>query len=95
MFTLPPQVDKSLGLLPSDFPLVIVEVWPDCWDAILVFDAMTTQWRTGFNGLVGLDYTALPVVHESLGIPRTPDLFADVRTMEMAVIEMMGERNGN
>ena len=33
-----------------------------------VFVAMSTQWRVGNNGATGLDYAALPVVEDRVGI---------------------------
>lgn len=69
-------------------------MWPDNWPAVNVFDAMSTQWRAGVSGAIGLDYNALPVVLRMSEVPRKewPGLFADVRVMEGAALEKMREK---
>ena len=39
-----------------------MEVWQPYWQAFSVFEAMSTQWRTGMGGASGLDYAAIPAV---------------------------------
>lgn len=67
------------------------EVWPDTVKPLEVLEYMHTQWKTGMSGRTGLDYTALPVVFEMLGIdkPSQPAMFRDLREMEMAALEEM------
>jgi hypothetical protein len=52
---------------------------------------MSTQWRSGFNGPIGLDYGVLPAVMRLCGIPpgQRNDVFADVRTMESAALDVI------
>jgi hypothetical protein len=68
-----------------------VEVWPDNSDAVNVFIASGTQWRSGPAGLTGLDYGVLPTVMRMVGVPRPkwPDVFDGIRTMEDAALERM------
>lgn len=59
---------------------------PDCWDAVLVFESVATQWRrAGMTGVpCGLDYSVLPFALQMRGIPRKqwPQVFDDVRVIE-------------
>ena len=54
---------------------------------------MSTQWRVGNNGAIGLDYAALPVVEDRVGIK--PDdrraVFDGLRAMEEAALAQMAE----
>lgn len=36
-----------------------IEVWPENWEAYLLFDRIRTQWRVGAGGATGLDYNVL------------------------------------
>lgn len=51
-----------LGLCAEDFPPPSVELWPDNWPPIKLFTGISTQWRVGAGGPVGLDYNI--VFHE-------------------------------
>lgn len=65
-----------------------IDVWPDCWDAVMVFAAMGTQWRVGPAGPYGLDYSAIPPVMAMLGLSGK-QIFEDVRTMETVALKML------
>lgn len=71
-----------------------VEVWPDCWLTVMVFEAMGTQWRVGMAGATGLDYGVLPTVMRLWRVPveDRAEVFAGVRVMESAVLEMMRKK---
>lgn len=62
----------------------LVELAPDEFDAVELFLAMTSQWRTHpMAGVrLGLDYAALPATAAMLGKTMTPRLFDDIRHME-------------
>lgn len=68
-FGFPPDIDD-------------VEVWPDAWDSYRVFSAMSTQWRTGMNGITGLDYMPLNQVMDLLNIKDKATVFSDIQLME-------------
>jgi hypothetical protein len=59
-----------------------------------VFIAMATQWRAGMSGATGLDYNALPVVMQLMGVPRKEqsNVFEDIRTMEDAALDEMRKK---
>ncbi|WP_256577697.1 MULTISPECIES: DUF1799 domain-containing protein [unclassified Pseudomonas] len=70
-----------------------VEIWPDVWPAFCVLDAMSTQWRVGMGGAVGLDYAALPVVFKLHQVRKKdrPSVFSDLRVMEAEALACMAE----
>lgn len=84
-------------MLPEDVQQD-VDIWPENELAVLVFLDLGTQWRTGMNGITGLDYGALPVVMDIRGVPaeERQETFAGVKVMERAVLELRLEqaRNG-
>lgn len=69
------------------------EVWPENWDAVMAFLAVSTQWRTApFGGGMapmqviyqGLDYTAVRAGLDGFGIETSPALWRDLRVIEAA-----------
>lgn len=83
----------ALGLSLADVPDEEVEVWPDAWPALRLFEAMGTQWRLGQGGASGLDYAAIPSTALMLGIKRRelPDIFPDLRILEVEALAVMAE----
>jgi hypothetical protein len=70
-----------------------IELWPDTWPAFLLFEAMSTQWRVGMSGAIGLDYQALPVVAKYLEVAEEdmPLAFNDLRLMESEALKHMAK----
>lgn len=73
-----------------------LSVWPENWHAVVLFDALRTQWRwaVGMGAQrLGLEYSALPIVRDAIE-PRIapdlrtawPELFAQLQIMEAAVL---------
>lgn len=77
----------------ADIPDEEYEVWPDNWPAFLLFEAMSTQWRVGMGGAVGLDYNAIKPVASMIGLKRTglTQAFPDLRMMEAEALLVMSE----
>jgi hypothetical protein len=85
----------ALGLeLPQQAPAEF-EVFPENWEAVLMWMRVGTQWRTTMDGISGLDYSVL------LGPGKMFDLYAvdngremleDLQVMEATVLEL---RAGN
>lgn len=94
----PSQEDLAMaavfGFTPEDFIQAPVAVWPDCWQAVQLFESLATQWRMGFAGPVGLDYAAVPAVMRLTGVPAADrkDVFADLQIMEYAALEALSEQ---
>ncbi len=83
---------SAYGLTDADFESEdTVLVWPQNWPVVQVFASLLTQWRTGPAGVVGLDYTALPVVFRLRSVPRAdwPEMFDLIRVMEDAALKEM------
>lgn len=68
-----------------------IVVWPDNESAVNVFMAMSTQWRVGVAGPVGLDYGALPAVLRLAGVARSTwsDVFNGLRWLESGALAQM------
>jgi len=82
----------ALGMLREDVAAAeAIDVWPENWNVVLVFLALMTQWRIGFAGVTGLDYSALVAVMEINEVPRADrrQMFADIRVMEAAALEVL------
>lgn len=89
----------ALGFDPDDFDESdnTIEVWECNADAFYVFESMATQWRVGMAGATGLDYAAMPVVMDMVGVgkKRRPEVFASVRIMENVALETMAEHRND
>jgi hypothetical protein len=81
------------GGLADHFAPARVDVYPENWTAVRVFDALSTQWRVSMAGPTGLDYAALPVVFELLGIDDRAAVFDDLRILERAALEELTRKN--
>ncbi|MGJ7497459.1 DUF1799 domain-containing protein [Variovorax sp. RT4R15] len=66
------------------------EVWPDNWQALIVFTTMSTQWR-GSNGPTGFDYGVLPEIWRRTKTPidTRDEVFDCLQVMELAALEQM------
>jgi len=55
---------------------------------------MSTQWRVGAAGPVGLDYNTIPFVMRTLGIPvaERSAVFESLRVLEDAALATMRKR---
>ena len=89
---------KRLSLLSASGKF---RVWPKNWPAVCAWSAVCTQWRTesvpgglgpGRLVYIGLDYGAAIASAGAAGIDLTPDLWADLRTMEIAAREALNSR---
>lgn len=47
------------GLKPKHYPEPKVVVWAESWEAVQIFSRISTQWRVGPGGPIGLDYTVI------------------------------------
>jgi hypothetical protein len=82
----------------GDVPDRSIPVWPENWQTVEVFVAMGTQWNVsagmGGSRLIGLRYESLPAVMRYCGVqtPARADVFAGLRTMERAALEVANGR---
>lgn len=68
-------------------------------DAVGLFLALDTQWRWTAVGLAGsirtgLDYQTVAATADLSGVTMTPQLFSDIRTLELAALEVWSKKHG-
>ena len=70
-------------------------IFPDNWPTVMIFRDISTQWRVGMSGPVGLDYNVLPMIFGLRSVPRDEraEIFDGIQTMESAALEAIRERN--
>jgi hypothetical protein len=74
----------------KDEPL---KIWPECWDVLLLFLKVQTQWRTGPSGVVGLDYgVVLAVADRMQASGDSIALLEDLQVMELRARELINEQ---
>jgi hypothetical protein len=68
-----------------------VEVWPENWQSVILFNRMGTQWRVSMTGVTGLDYNVLFRLMDVDGLAGEDwsRVFADIQVMEAQAMEMM------
>jgi hypothetical protein len=100
-FGVPPEEIAKLGLAVDAPPQKrIVEVEPENADAVRVFLRMQSQWKQQSVGYgrahitvpTGLDYSALPVVAQALGVTVTADLLDRLGVMEAESVRIVQRR---
>ncbi len=71
-------------------------MWEENWQAFDVFETVRTQWRVGFGGATGLDYSAVyPLLDRFADDPKDwRRLLDDVRVMEAAALDAMRPEDG-
>lgn len=69
----------------------VTEVWPENWNAVMLFRELSTQWQVGMRGPIGLRYESILAVMQMAGTPETdrPGLFAQLRILERGALEAM------
>lgn len=65
------------------------DLWPDNWPAIRLFLSVSTQWRVGMNGPVGLDYNVVFHELDRMGLERDEydDLMGAIREIERTALD--------
>lgn len=95
LYTPAPKAEEAAlyGLTVEEASGPAVEIWPDNLQAVNLFITLSTQWRTGASGVVGLDYGALyhKLDRLQLTAERYQELEEEIRTMEGAVLNLMAE----
>jgi hypothetical protein len=77
----------------EDEPPEEIHVDEEMDQALDVYFAMSTQWRSGMNGATGLDYSSLPFLMELYKIDDRELVFNDLRVLEAAALKMMHRAN--
>lgn len=66
-----------------------VEIWPDNVETVQCFIGLSTQWKSGVNGVTGIDYSAIPVVMEMNEVEDKREVFGGLQVMEAEVLRLM------
>lgn len=71
-----------------------VEIAQGDEDVVSLFFSLGTQWRTHpMSGMrTGIDYAAIAPTAALMGIAMSPEMMIDLRSMEMAAIEVYAAR---
>ena len=85
----------ALGIVMPEQPPEDFEVWEENWPVVELFLRVQTQWRTGMNGPIGLDYTAVAWVLK-LTAEETAhrSLLEDLQIMESSVLAFIARQEG-
>jgi hypothetical protein len=70
-----------------------VQCWPDNWQALQVFSALSTQWNVGMSGAVGMRYEAFSIIFEAFSIKKKAraELMYLLRIMENEALQVFRE----
>lgn len=71
-----------------------MQVFPENLPALQLMQSLLTQWRCGFSGPTGLDYTAVPVVMALQGVKKKQQagVFTDLQVMEAEMLKVWREQ---
>lgn len=93
MFEKPPapQALAAWGLSLDDVQNQAVEVWAEHWQAVELFQQMSSQWRVGVGGAVGLDYGVLFKLMDLQDIDKSRklEILPQIQICEAAALEIM------
>ena len=79
----------ELDLEPDDDDY---QVEPEAWPALQMFLRCQTQWRTGPNGLIGLDYGPLEWAFRLYGAEDPAAMLDDIQIIEAEVLMAVHEQ---
>jgi hypothetical protein len=85
---------RLAGFAPEDYADDFFEVWPENWDAAMLFASIANQWRVGMAGPIALDYGVLFARMDRLRVPddEYEQLFSDVRELEAAALQVFKKK---
>jgi len=89
----PPAIWEFLGISSAEEYEQGIEVWEDNWPIFIVFTKMSTQWRCGPGGPVGLDYNVAKWLFELHDIQDQRQALSDLRMMEAAALKEIASQN--
>lgn len=68
------------------------EVEPDAWPALMMFIDCQTQWRSGANGLIGLDYGVLAWLFRLRSVQDESAMLNDLQIIEAEILQALSEK---
>lgn len=72
---------------PADFSL-----WAEHLPVVDLFMRCMTQWRTGANGVIGLDYGVVLQMANLYQVQALPEVMEDLQVMELHARELLNEK---
>ena len=81
----------AFGVIMEETSSDDFEIWPENWDAVLMFLRISTQWRTSMGGPIGLDYGALEWLFRLYEVTEPRSLLEDLQIMEGAALTAMNK----
>lgn len=71
------------------------ELYADNAQTVKVFIDMSTQWRVGVGGAVGLDYNVIPLVFDIRGVTDDDrgEVFDGLKIMERAALDVINGKD--
>jgi hypothetical protein len=73
------------------FEAVNYEVWPEHVDVVKMFLRCQTQWRSGPNGVLGLDYGVVLQLCGLYAVENRAQLLDDLQIMECHALQLIAE----
>lgn len=82
----------QLGLKAKHYQAPEVVLWPECALPIEIFSKVSTQWRVGAGGPIGLDYNVVyrELDEEEVTGEERRDAMAAIRILEAAALKIFG-----
>ena len=69
----------------------VYKIWPEHEEAVLLFLRCHTQWRTGSNGVVGLDYGVVLQIMDLYSVGNRRQTLEDLQIMEGRAKELINK----
>ena len=90
---------QAYGATAEDLPAHLkqttdFDVWPEHVDVLQMFLRVQTQWRTGANGVIGLDYGVVLQLARLMEIHDPVPLLDDLQIMERHARDLLNKAAG-
>lgn len=84
----------AIGLRPEDYVPECIELWPETEKSVSLFSSVSTQWRMGFSGPIGLDYNVVLNLMDRMKLSQRDfdDQFYDLRIAESEALSIINKR---
>ena len=69
-----------------------IELFPEEYEAVLLFSRVQTQWNAGMGGITGLNYLGVEAVARNLRVSLDADMFSRIQIMERGVLSEVSRR---
>lgn len=81
--------------MPEDYETEPFELWPENEKSIALFSRLSTQWRTGFSGPVGLDYNPFFYLMSRMNLTTEEhdQLLYDIQQIESEALNIMHKKD--